>query len=171
METEPLPQSPPPEQPPPSIRYGNFATSIDAKRRLVRPAEVRYGMEPVRDGRSFYLFIGKNRKIWFYPRQQYIQLISKVRLGLIPSDEDMDFYQATVGRSFELEWDKQGRVIVPEPLLRRAKILKLPAEVTIVGTVEHYQLWPSAEWEANSDRLDTKFEPIMSRAKENGLTV
>jgi MraZ protein len=170
METEqpPPPQSPVP--PLPVVRYGSYETTIDLKRRLVLPAEVRNGMDPDRDGTSFFVFLGKRRRIWFYPKRQYLQLVSQARVGLTPSDEDLDFYQAMVGNAYELEWDKQGRVIVPERLLKRAK-LDLPAEVALVGTVEHYQLWPRAEWEQNSDRLDDNLESIVNRARESGLTL
>jgi division/cell wall cluster transcriptional repressor MraZ len=170
METEQ--PSPPqsPVQPPAVIRYGNYETTIDLKRRLVLPVEVRNGMDPERDGSSFFVFLGKHKRIWFYPKRPYIQLVSRARVGLTPKDEDLDFYQALVGNAYELEWDKQGRVIVPEKLLRRAE-LSLPAEVTLVGTVEHYQLWPRAEWDKNSDRLDEHLESIVNRARDSGLTL
>jgi MraZ protein len=169
METEQPPPSQSPVPPAPVIRYGSYETSIDLKRRLVLPVEVRNGMDPQRDGTSFFVFVGKYKRIWFYPKRQYIQLVSQVRVGLTPSDEEVDFYQALVGNSYELEWDKQGRVIVPEKIVSRAK-LNLPAEVTLVGTVEHYQLWPRAEWDKNSDRLDDNLESIVNRARDSGLT-
>jgi MraZ protein len=171
METEPLPQSPLPPQPPAPIRYGSYETSIDKKRRLVLPAEVRYGMDPQRDGRSFFVFIGKNLRIWFYPRKQYIQLVSNVKVGLIPSDDNLELYEALVGDAFELEWDKQGRVIVPERLLRRAHLDTLPAEVTLVGTVDFYQLLPRKDWEERSDKLGANLGTIVNRARESGLTL
>ena len=117
METEQTPTSqllPPP----PVIRYGSYDTTIDMKRRLGLAAEIRNGMDPWRDGLSFFVFIGKNRKIWFFPKFPYLRLVSKARVGLTPSDDDLAFYQVMVGNAYEVEWDKQGRVILPEKLLK-----------------------------------------------------
>jgi MraZ protein len=172
METEQPPPSQP-QSPRSPVKYGTYDTTIDTKRRLVLPAEVRNGMDPQRDGSAFFAFVGGNGRLWFYPKNPYLQIISQARVGLTPSDAEMKFYQVMVGNAHELEWDKQGRIILPERLLRRANLSKdlsnLPLEVSLVGMVEHYHLWPRAEWEAYSDRLNEDLGPILDGVRERGL--
>lgn len=155
-------------QPPLPIRFGSFDTSIDTKRRLVLAADIRSGMDPNRDGSSFFSFIGSNEKIWLYPRNAYSQLISRGKVGLTPDPRHLEFYYAVVGTSYDLAWDKQGRVIVPQRLVEWAKI-ELPAEVTLVGTVDHYELWLRTEWEAHLKELRPRWSAIMDRARDDGL--
>jgi DNA-binding transcriptional regulator/RsmH inhibitor MraZ len=42
-----------------------------------------------------------------------------------------------------LEWDNQGRVVLSEKVLSRARLGK---EVTLVGANEHLELWNRSAW-------------------------
>jgi DNA-binding transcriptional regulator/RsmH inhibitor MraZ len=87
---------------------------------------------------------------------------------LTPDPAALEFYYAVVGTAYELAWDRQGRVIVPPRLLEWAKII-LPAEVTMVGTIDHYELWLRADWEAQLNVLRPRWGVIMNRARDDGL--
>jgi MraZ protein len=49
-----------------------------------------------------------------------------------------------------LEWDKQGRVLIPEKMRQRTALQK---EVTLVGVRDHLEIWNRPEWEAERERL------------------
>jgi len=77
--------------------------------------------------------------------------------GLTPSNEQLEYTHRTLSMGDELEWDSQGRVVLPAKLLSRAK---LGTEVTLIGANEHLELWNRAKWTAHQDALISKSAAI-----------
>ena len=59
--------------------------------------------------------------------------------------------------------DKQGRVLLPDKILKRAGILK---EVTLIGVRDHLELWNRADWEARREELERRGPEIALAAKK-----
>ena len=60
-----------------AILFGEYELTIDDKKRLLIPAEVRKAIDPERDGKAFFLVIGKNRRIWLYPEKNYQNIVTQ----------------------------------------------------------------------------------------------
>jgi DNA-binding transcriptional regulator/RsmH inhibitor MraZ len=166
METE---QQPPSQQSPPRVaRYGSWDTTIDAKRRLVLPAEVRNAMDPQRDGTAFFVFVGKNSKVWFYPEWPFHREMANNQMGLNHSENDLTLNLAVFGGAFRRDWDKQGRVILPDAfLVEGAKMADLPLEVTLVGAGDHYQLWRTPDWRSYAVDLAKNRTAVFAKGTPN----
>jgi len=61
-----------------------------------------------------------------------------------------------------VEWDSQGRVVLPEKLLKRAELGK---EVTLIGMQDHLELWNRSDWDQRRDNLIGDSANIEIRAK------
>src|SRR2546426_966723 len=105
-----------PRQP---LLYGEYELTIDEKNRLPVPAAVRKALDPEINGEAFFMVMGVNRKPWLYPKGYYQELVTLVPSDMTPGEEMLAFDQMNFAMASPLEWDAQGRVLIPEKTLRR----------------------------------------------------
>ncbi|HPS53363.1 MAG TPA: hypothetical protein PLK08_07415 [Phycisphaerae bacterium] len=123
---------------------GEHETSIAAKRRMAISSALREEQTPD-DGSQYYLVLGPDKHLWLYPDAYYRKLASHMKRSLLPSRQavnmSMFFAMARL-----LKPDSQGRVVLPEKSLERARLTDVE-DVTLVGKGDHVELWPRHEWE------------------------
>lgn len=147
-----------------AVFTSEFELTIDDKNRLLVPADVRKKIDPERDGEAFLAVVGSNRKLWFYPEKYFERLIvSQVPQEIAPADPQMEFMQRYLAMAARLEWDKQGRMLVPAKMLDRTRTGR---EVTLIGAGNHLELWNRPEWEARFEELLTRSTEIDLRNRE-----
>lgn len=121
---------------------GDYEQTIDAKRRLPITAALREMIDSKEDGASFILFLSPDGHLWLYPDKYYRRLIATMRRSPLPSREhrkiSLYFAMARLLKS-----DAQGRVVLPLKSIERAG---LSDEVTLVGSDDHIEIWPTGEW-------------------------
>lgn len=144
--------------------YGEFELTIDEKNRLLVPAEIRKLIHPELDGEAFFLTVGMNRVPWLYPERYYQELVSQqISPEITPSPEALEYIQLKFAMASRVEWDKQGRLVIPEKILKRTGLAK---EVTLCGMRDHLELWNRADWEARRESLFERSPEIELRAKQ-----
>ena len=146
-----------------ALLYGEYELTIDDKNRLLVPSEVRRSINPEADGEAFFLIVGVNRRPWLYPEKYYQELVSLTAPDITPGEDLLAFDQMNFAMASRLEWDKQGRILVPDKTLRRTGIGK---EVTMIGARDHLELWNRQDWEARFEALLDKSSEIALRAKQ-----
>ena len=132
------------------ILHGEYDLAIDDKNRFLIPAEIRKVMNSERDGDAFFLVIGTDRRPWMYPERYYEQLVEQVPAELTPGRDRLASDRRLFGTASRLEWDKQGRVLIPDKMRQRTALQK---EVTLVGVRDHLEIWNRPDWEAERERL------------------
>src|ERR1700688_1991164 len=105
---------------------------------MLVPSDVRKQLDKERDGEAFFIIVGSNRKAWLYPEKYYRELVFKQEAEILPGDEALMFDQMNFGLANCVEWDKQGRILIPDKTLRRNGTNK---DVTLVGVRDHLELW------------------------------
>lgn len=142
--------------------FGDYEQTIDAKRRLPILSALRELIDP-EDGSNFILFLGPDRHLWLYPDMYYRRLIATMRRSPLPSEEyrKISLYFAMARL---LKTDAQGRVVLPEKSMQRAKI---SGRVTLVGNNDHIEIWPTEEWEAHVESdLDGLGDALYKAARQ-----
>ncbi len=61
-----------------------------------------------------------------------------------------DIERFILGSAYEVEPDEQGRIIVPEDLVKYAKITK---EIMFVGLLDRIEIWPQEVWDEKAKAL------------------
>lgn len=139
---------------------GTYELAIDAKNRVSIPHAVRSKMNSDTDGRSFYVIPGRRRgTLAVYPERYFEQL-----RRFIPPDERLSesghaWRQFEFSQSALVDPDGQGRILIPDRLLKRAGISR---EVVLIGVQDHLELWNRSDfegfekqqWEGLSDQRD-----------------
>ena len=145
------------------VLYGNYELTVDDKNRILVPSEVRKKLDPERDGEAFFLVTGRDGRLWLYPERHYELLVSRDPSELTPSEDMLAFDRMMLGLASRVEWDKQGRVLLPDKALKRAGIGK---EVTLVGARDHLELWNRADWESEREQLETRRRDLVEKIRQ-----
>ena len=142
---------------------GEHEQTIGAKRRLAINSALREEQR-AEDGEQYYLVLGPDKHLWLYPDEYYRRLAGSMKRSLLPSRQ-----MATMSMFFAmarlLKPDTQGRVVLPEKSLQRAK-LEAVENVTLVGKGDHIELWPTSEWEAFVGDALGSYEDMLYAAAE-----
>ncbi|MBN1553326.1 MAG: hypothetical protein JXA11_01165 [Phycisphaerae bacterium] len=142
---------------------GEHEQTIGAKRRLAINSALREEQQ-TGDGEQYYLVLGPDKHLWLYPDEYYRRLASSMKRSLLPSRQvakmSMFFAMARL-----LKPDAQGRVVLPEKSLLRAKLADVES-VTLVGKGDHIEIWPTSEWEAFVGDALGSYEDMLYEAAE-----
>jgi MraZ protein len=118
---------------------GSYELAIDAKHRLSIPFGIRRELDPKTTGHSFYVTPGPRAgTLSLYPQRTYEALTADLPPNSDLSDEAYEWRQFELSHTLLVDPDSQGRVLIPEPLLKRAGI---ESEVTLIGVIDHLDLW------------------------------
>ena len=123
---------------------GEYQHNIDAKGRLIFPIKLREEL-----GEHFVIFKGLDNCISVYSREKWEAF--EQQLAALPSKARK--VQRFFSANFECEPDTQGRILIPQTLREYAELKK---DVTIIGMIDHVEIWDSAKWKAYNDEADTE---------------
>lgn len=131
---------------------GEYNHTIDAKGRLIIPAKIREQL-----GEHCVLTKGLDNCITIYTESSWIEL-SKALQSLSTNKANARavkrFY---FGSAAELEFDKQGRILVPNPLREHAELEK---DVVIIGTGDHVEIWSRHRYDKYNDEVSDSIESL-----------
>ncbi len=125
---------------------GEFKSTLDAKGRMNFPIKLREEF-----GTSFIISktIGAEC-IKVYSVQDWENLVGKIKD--MPQTQTAAIQRFLFGSAFEIEPDKQGRVLIPAPLREYAG---LTADIVIVGLEGRAEIWDKAKWDKLNAEQDT----------------
>jgi len=125
---------------------GEFKSTLDAKGRMNFPIKLREEF-----GTSFIISktIGAEC-IKVYSMSDWEVLVQKIKD--MPQTQTAAIQRFLFGSAFEIEPDKQGRVLIPAPLREYAG---LTTDIVIVGLEGRAEIWDKAKWDELNAGQDT----------------
>ena len=123
---------------------GEYQHNIDAKGRLIFPIKLREAL-----CEHFVIFKGLDNCINVYSQEKWAAF--EQQLAALPSKARK--VQRFFSANFECEPDAQGRILIPQTLREYAGLRK---DVTVIGMIDHVEIWDSAAWKAYNDSTDTE---------------
>lgn len=125
--------------------YGTKDHKIDAKNRIAIPASMRSFL-----GQEFVISVGFDKYIAMYPLHEWNSYLTKIRNSKL-STTRKEFISRKLSASAErASLDSQGRVLLPERLLKFADLTD-DKEARIIGNVNHIEIWKIADEEDFTD--------------------
>jgi len=137
---------------------GTYERTIDAKNRLAIPAEIRPLLQrqshadagqPV----SLYATIGENRTLCLYTVDGFEKRAHELDHSELDPDELLAFERMLFSLSRLCEVDGNGRIRLPEQLVRMSSLGEDTKEVVILGVKDHLELKPRDAWMDEVERL------------------
>ena len=117
--------------------YGKYKHTVDPKGRLFVPSKLREEL-----GDAFYVTLGLDHCLSVYTEAGWQGILDKYNALPISQARKMRFLFANAAKC---EPDKQGRIVIPQPLREFAGLTK---EVMIIGADDRCEIWDKAEWDA-----------------------
>jgi MraZ protein len=115
-----------------------FVNRIDAKGRVSVPAKFREILE-AQGARSIYVRASISEASVEAGGQDWLNLYQDMVANHDPTSELHDDYAlAYIGEATDLAWDSEGRVVLPEMLLRHANLEDAAA---FAGYGDHFRIW------------------------------
>lgn len=117
---------------------GEFHHSIDSKGRIIIPSKLRYDL-----GENFIVTRGLDGCLFVYPNDEWNKIINKYKE--LPDTKDRrHFMRIFLSGATVCEFDKQGRINIPSPLINFAGLEK---DCIIVGVDERLEIWSKSRWD------------------------
>ena len=112
---------------------------MDDKNRLIVPSKFREKL-----GETFIVTRGLENCLFIYALEDWERIVKKLESLPFTKKDARKFMRFFLSGATNLEFDKQGRITIPSPLLSHANIKK---ECVIIGVGERAEIWGVEEWE------------------------
>ena len=142
---------------------GEYAHSIDAKGRIILPADFRQEL-----GVSFIITKGLDSCLFLYGQPAWDELAAKLRALPLAKPEARAIVRFFFSGARTLECDKQGRFLVPANLRNHAGIV-LKQDVVMTGVDNRIEVWSKEQWNQYNGEVDPDVTAIAASLSELGI--
>lgn len=119
--------------------------TIDDKNRIQLPSQFRSTIDKERDGEGLYITLGERRgTLAIFTERGFEELASRIETEYMAEEEAQRFELQFYALASRVELDSQGRFVLPERLMTKARIGK---DVILVGQKNRIELWNRAVFE------------------------
>ncbi len=125
---------------------GEYNHSIDAKGRLIIPSKFRELL-----GEEFVITRGLDGCLSIYPMEEWEAFEEKLRALPLTDKNARTFSRFFVSGAASCELDRQGRILIPQPLRDFAG---LDRDVVLTGSVNRIEVWSREKWSQMCDYSD-----------------
>ena len=117
---------------------GEFHNSIDLNGRVVIPSKFREEL-----GDKIVLTRGLDNSLFIYSFDSWVKLTEKLNTLSFTEKDSRNFTRFMLSGATTLEFDKQGRIIIPGFLKEYASLEK---EVVVIGVLNRIEIWSFNNW-------------------------
>ena len=117
---------------------GEYHHSLDDKGRLIIPSKFRDDL-----GEKFIITRGIENCIFVYSEASWTKITNQLESLPFTKKDARAFIRFFLSGATIAEFDKQGRINIPSPLISYAKINK---ECVIIGTGDRLEIWSEESW-------------------------
>ena len=118
---------------------GEYQNNLDLKGRIVIPLKLREGL-----GEKIVLTRGLDGSLFIFSFDNWLKLTKDLTNLPFTLEENRNFIRFLLAGATTLEFDKQGRIIIPNYLKEYAKLEK---EVIIIGVLDRVEIWAKENWD------------------------
>lgn len=139
--------------------YGEYRHSLDHKNRVLIPAKFREAVKEVYV-EKFFLTRGLEKCIFVFTEPEWSMLEQKLKALPLTQSTSRNFSRMFFSGAFEILSDKQGRIIIPQPLLTYADVKK---DVVVAGVLNRIEIWDYAAWDHFVGESTKSYEDIAEK--------
>lgn len=135
---------------------GTYYNSIDSKNRLIVPSKHRNRLAG-----KCVLTKGLDMCLYIYSMEEWDKLTEKIS-ELPESDPKVRKYiREHYANAVECEFDRQGRIVIPQQLIEYAHIEK---ELVTMGAMKKIEIWSKEVWDSpKNDEKDEDFSEALAK--------
>lgn len=130
---------------------GQYQHNLDNKGRVAVPAKFRPQLK------SAVVTKGLDNCLFLYPRKEWDKKAKEISDLAIDKSGNRAFSRAMLAGAMEVEFDKQGRIVLPEYLRRFAGLHK---NVIIAGLYNRLEIWNETDWNKYQAESEKNYNQI-----------
>ncbi len=134
---------------------------MDAKGRIAVPVKFRSLLNV-----AAVVTRGLDQSLFLYPRAQWDIIASKLSQLPLSKANSRAFSRLMLAGAWEIELDKQGRMIVPEYLRKFASLTK---KVVMAGLFDRIEIWDETAWNVYKASTEKESNAIAEGLGELGV--
>lgn len=140
---------------------GEYQHALDAKNRIIIPAKFREDL-----GEQFVMTKGLDSCIFVYAMDEWSIFQDKLKSLPITNKNARMFVRFFLSGAVECEWDKQGRVVIPQNLRDYAELEK---EVISIGVGNRVEIWSKSVWKTYQESDSLTAEALAESMEALGI--
>lgn len=155
---------------------GSYVREVDAKGRFLFPAKLKAGLDAEKsDARreaGLVLTLGFEGCLYLFVKFRWEEFVRKEIESRSQLSKDARALRRILGASAqEADIDRQGRLLIPKTFLDgQLRLTKHSRRITVVGSMDHVEIWKEGEWNEFSQKMRRDFDDIaekISRSAES----
>jgi len=139
---------------------GQYSHNIDTKGRLAVPAKFRPLLSKA------VVTKGLDNCLFLYPKKEWDKIASKLAALPISKSKARAFARLMLAGAMEVEFDKQGRVVLPEYLREFAG---LKQKTIIAGLYDRLEIWDESDWNKYKSETEKDSSDIAEALDDLGV--
>ena len=140
---------------------GEYKHNVDYKGRLSVPKKFRGQLT-----KGSVLTKGLDRCLFLYTSEGWGTLSDRVRELPVTASDARAFGRYLFSGAIEIEFDRLGRIFIPDYLRGYAGLKK---EVVVVGVLERIEIWDKVRWKKMKKDVESKGEEIAEKLTGSGI--
>ena len=143
--------------------YGEFYHQLDRKGRLVLPSKIR---EAAKSNfiDKFFITRGLDKCLFMFGEDEWRSQEQKFKSIPFTKSEARRFNRLYFSGAAEINYDKQGRVLIPQYLKDFASIKK---DIVVIGVSNRVEIWSKDIWVEFYNTSREAFEDISEKLVDN----
>lgn len=137
---------------------GEYRHSADKKGRIIIPVRFREAL-----GSSIVATKGLDGCITVYTLKQWELILEGLQKLPTTKKESRMYIHMLTSRATQCDFDAQGRILLPSPLMEDAQIAK---DCVVIGVADHVEIWSKDRWESYYESARQKFEEVAEQLTE-----
>jgi len=140
---------------------GEYNHSIDAKSRMAMPAKFRNQLKG-----GAIVTRGLDHCLFVFQKKEWQKLSSKIMELPLTQATSRAFTRLMLSGAAEVDFDKQGRVLIPDYLKSYSGLKK---ETVVIGLGSRLEIWDNSTWQKYKYRTEKNSEHIAEQLNELGI--
>jgi MraZ protein len=140
---------------------GEHKHNLDPKKRLAIPVKFRKEL-----GDGAVITRGLDNCLFVFPLKHWNQLAEKLANLPMGQQDTRAFARLLLSGAVEVEFDRLGRILIPEYLKEYADLQK---EVIVAGLYTRLEVWNAKKWGSYKENLEKNSDNIAEKLGELGV--
>lgn len=140
---------------------GEYTHSIDEKGRMAIPSKMRKDIST-----GAVVTRGIDNCLWLFPKKEWQALAEKLASLPLSDANSRAFSRLMLAGAMEVEFDSQGRILLPGYLRTFAGLKK---NAIVAGLYNRLEIWDSEKWTQYKDKTEKATDQIAKHMADLGV--
>lgn len=140
---------------------GEYNVSMDNKGRISVPAKFRSLLKT-----AAVITRGLDKSLFIYARPEWEKIAAKLSALPLSQANSRAFARLMLAGAYDLEFDRQGRALIPDSLRQFANLTK---KIVVAGLYSRLEVWDHAAWQTYKQDTEKESTSIAEALGELGV--